>query len=69
VKEDPNLVANGRFQCLVTFGRRMGSILFTSFHFPPNKFDLNLLFFIDLKVLFYHGLYCYLHLSFLFLEL
>ncbi len=54
VKEDLNLVANGRFQssvaferfqCLVANGRRRRNILFTSFHFPPNKFYLNLLFF------------------------
>jgi hypothetical protein len=44
-----SLVANGRFQCLVVngetyclvaFGRRR-NILFTSFHFPRNKFYFN----------------------------
>ncbi len=47
VKENPNsvaygkfqcLVANGRFQCLVTFGRKKRNIIFTSSHFPPNNF-------------------------------
>ncbi len=39
------LVIDGRFQCLVANGRRKRSILFTLFHFPPNKFHLNILFF------------------------
>jgi len=64
VKENPNLVANGRFkllvangrfQCLVAFRRRRIIILFTSSHFAPNKFYLNLFFSIDFKALFYHG--------------
>jgi hypothetical protein len=40
----------------VTFGRRRRrrSIIFTSFHFAPNKFYFNL-FSIDFKVLLYHG--------------
>jgi hypothetical protein len=52
---------------LVAFGRRRKSILFTYFHFPPNKFYLNLFFFIDFKVLLYHGsrpfLYTFLSFS------
>jgi hypothetical protein len=35
VKENLNLVALGRFQCLVALGRRKKKILFTSSHFPP----------------------------------
>jgi hypothetical protein len=31
------LIANGRFQCLVAFGRRRKNIIFTSFHFSPHK--------------------------------
>jgi len=54
VKENLNLVALGKFQCLVALGRRK-NILFTSSHFPPQQILLNLFFFIDLKVLFYHG--------------
>jgi hypothetical protein len=50
----PSLVANGRFQCLVAFGRKRISIIFTSFHFPPQQILLKP-FFIDFKVLFYHG--------------
>jgi hypothetical protein len=39
---------------LVAFGKRRKNILFTFFHFPPNK--IYLIFFpIDFKVLFYHG--------------
>jgi len=56
VKEDLNLVANGRFQCLVTLGRLEGSIVwwameregkspFPLFPFSLNKFYLNLHFF------------------------
>ncbi len=49
VNEDPNLVGNGRFHCLVGNGRfyclmangRKKKHLFTSSHFPPNKFYLN----------------------------
>jgi hypothetical protein len=64
VRENPNLVANERFQCLVVLGRLQAwwplkgkkeasfSFLFISFHFPPNKFYLNI-FFIDFKVLMY----------------
>jgi hypothetical protein len=44
-REDHNLVA---------FGRRRWSILFISFHFPPNKFYLNI-FSIGFKILLYHG--------------
>ncbi len=54
VKENPNLVANGRFQCLVALGRRRKNIFFTSSHFPPNTCYLNF-FSIDLKILLYHG--------------
>jgi hypothetical protein len=89
MKEEPNLMANGRFQAwwplesskfgsqwgsilfggqwkvsmfdgpwkvpsLVTFGRKRRSIIFTFFHFPRNKFYLNL-FSIDFKILLYHG--------------
>ncbi len=42
--------------------------LFTSSHFPPKKFYLNLHFSFDLKVLFYHR-YKPLHISFLFIDL
>jgi hypothetical protein len=38
VKEDPHLMAYGRFQCLVGFERRRRIILFTSSHFPLNNF-------------------------------
>ncbi len=91
MKEDPNLVANGRFQCLVAngrfqclmaferfqclvvlerfqclvvlerfqclvvFERKRRNILFTSSHFSPQQFYLNLLFSIDFKVLIYHA--------------
>jgi len=79
VKENPDLVANGRFRCLVALGRfhclvalgrfhclvalerfhclmALGKVkekhLFTSSHFPPTKFYLNLQFFsFDFKVL------------------
>jgi hypothetical protein len=44
VKEDPNSVANGRFQCLVANGRRRKNILFTSSHFPPQQILLYLFF-------------------------
>jgi hypothetical protein len=55
VKEDPNSVAYGRFQCLVTLGRKKRSMFFTSSHFPPNKFTQTFFFSIDIKVLLYHG--------------
>jgi hypothetical protein len=55
VKENPNLLAYGRFQFLVANGRRRRNILFTSSHFPLNFFYLNFFFPIDLKVLLYHG--------------
>ncbi len=42
--------------------------LFTSSHFPPKKFYLNLHFSFDFKVLFYHR-YKLLHISFLFIDL
>jgi hypothetical protein len=41
VKKNPNLVANGRFQCLVALGGE-GETSFS--HFSPNKFYLNLFF-------------------------
>jgi hypothetical protein len=50
-----------KFQCLVAFGRKRKNILFISFHFPPNKFYLNIFFSIDIKVSFYHGFKPLLH--------
>ncbi len=64
------LVALKKFQCLVANGRKRKSILSTSLHFPPNKFYLNLLFFpLISRFYFTMVLDCYLHLSFLFLDL
>jgi hypothetical protein len=60
------LVAFGKFQCLVANGKRRINILFTSFHFPPNKFYLNLFFSILKFILVLNR---YLHFSFLFFDL
>jgi hypothetical protein len=38
VKEDPNSMGNGRFQCLVANGKRRKNILFASSHFLPTNF-------------------------------
>jgi hypothetical protein len=44
--------------------------LFTSFHFPPNKFHLNLQFFpLTLRIYFTMVLGHYLHIPFFFLDL
>ncbi len=71
VKKDPNLVANGRFQCLVALGRRRRETLNPKpSHFPPNKFYLNLhFFFLILEFYFIMVLGRYLHISFIFLDL
>jgi len=59
VKEDLNLVANGRFQCLVANGRKRKRKKRSTFSPLPifsQQILLKLSFFsIDLKVLFYHG--------------
>jgi len=50
-----SLVAFGETSCLVAFGRRRKNIIFISFHFPPLIKFTYILFFIDFKVLLYHG--------------
>jgi hypothetical protein len=54
-EETSCLVANGKFQCLVTFGRKRRSIIFTSFHFILQQILLKPFFSIDFKVLLYNG--------------
>jgi hypothetical protein len=62
----PQLGGPWKVPSLVTFGRKRRNIIFTSFHFPPHKFYLNF-FFVDFKILFYHGsrplLYTFLSFS------
>ncbi len=61
VKEDSNLVANGRrrrrrrFQCLVVNGRRRRSSFSPLFIFPPTNFTQTFIFSFDFKLLLYHG--------------
>jgi hypothetical protein len=51
----PQFGGQWKVPCLVAFGRRRRNILFTSFYFPPHKILLKPFFFIDFRVLFYHG--------------
>ncbi len=46
VKENPNSMAKGRFQCLVANGKKMRSTFSTLPTFHPNFFTLNLHFFL-----------------------
>jgi len=58
----PSLVALGRFQCLVVFGKRKKNNIFTSFHFPPlQRILLKPFFSIDFNVLLYYGSRLLLH--------
>jgi hypothetical protein len=49
-----SLVANGETFCLVAFGGGRKNIFFIVFHFPLQQI-LFIFFFIDFKVLLYHG--------------
>jgi hypothetical protein len=69
VKENPNSVANGRFQCLVANGRRRGSTFSPLPTFPQQ--NLLKLSFLPLILRFYNTMVLghYLRISFLFLDL
>jgi hypothetical protein len=70
VNEDPNSVANGRFQCLVANGRKKEEAPFHLFPLSPQEILLKPSFFsFDFKVLLYHVLGRYLCISFLFFNL
>jgi hypothetical protein len=55
VQEDPNSVANGRFQCLVANGRRKRSTFSPLPTFFSRNFTYTFIFSFDLKVLLYNG--------------
>jgi hypothetical protein len=56
----PSLVAFGMFHAWLPFDKKK-KILFTSFHFSPHKILFKPFFFIDFRVLFYHGYRPLLH--------
>jgi hypothetical protein len=69
MKEDPNWVTNGRFQCLVANGRRRRST-FSPLPTFPQVILLKLSFFpLILRFYFTMVLGCYLHISSLFFDL